>query len=61
MTHDEMITAVVRRYGFEHKVTIAFCNLVEGIESGKIFGGEPLLTEPYLEGTFEEYMNEDFD
>lgn len=29
MTKDEMITAVIRKYGFEHECTIWFCEMAE--------------------------------
>lgn len=32
MAINEMITKIIRRYGFEHKYTIKFCSVVEVYE-----------------------------
>ena len=53
MTHDEMITKVIRAYGFESEDTIRFCNLVVTIENKPFIG-----CDAYLEGYFTSMMEE---
>lgn len=52
MTHEEMITAVIRKYGFEHDATIRFCKIVEHVESI----GNHWIGEAFLEGVYKSLM-----
>lgn len=56
MTHEEMITAIIERYGFEHHVTIAFCDQVEITEERN----NHWVCESYLLGVFNSFMTKDY-